>query len=429
MPFKCNTCDQRFRRKFVLVQHELTHVNSKDFQCEHCDKAFLQRSNYTRHLRTAHREPHKCRRCKDRFATTDELGAHMLQVHGTHLSNARKKVRRKASVRASESARSSKHKSPISNQQLLSTNASSSFMSPQGIPAPPLPTDYALALSASIDDSKDHHNINMASDNDFPLGACPPFDNSENVEHYPSATSSALSGAHSASIFPQMTRYISTLPTAVYSLSNIPEGMVSTSELNLDSYSTPDHTGVSAHEFADLNLQDKSNESFPTATANSFSHTNPEANGHINNLQRHRGSSGNTSMKFGELNRLPSREMSNASSNDGGIFTNLHRSSSRDLRDVLSRDLSNLSSVSNCNDRDDAEPLKHPHAGPLLDESGNMSESGMSRNSFSAGYRRFSFSQVRTWSNVLTTIIIVRVVLVPSLLRPLFLFFGSSLHY
>ena len=44
-PFRCSTCDMKFKKSSHLKRHEQLHTGVKPFSCSHCNKGFLQASN------------------------------------------------------------------------------------------------------------------------------------------------------------------------------------------------------------------------------------------------------------------------------------------------------------------------------------------------------------------------------------------------
>merc|ERR1719361_2471233 len=51
-PFKCKYCPKRFKDSRARINHHLTHTGEKPHECVVCHKRFVQRSSFTRHLRS-----------------------------------------------------------------------------------------------------------------------------------------------------------------------------------------------------------------------------------------------------------------------------------------------------------------------------------------------------------------------------------------
>ncbi|XP_052132149.1 zinc finger protein 32-like, partial [Frankliniella occidentalis] len=77
-PFKCETCEQSFKKKENLKVHVRTHTGEKPYQCEICQKRFSLRQNLITHIRTHTGEkPFRCDFCKQRFADRSALVQHI----------------------------------------------------------------------------------------------------------------------------------------------------------------------------------------------------------------------------------------------------------------------------------------------------------------------------------------------------------------
>ena len=50
-PYQGNQCDRAFSQNGVLTKHLKTHTGDKPYQCSQCDKAFSKNFNLTTHLR------------------------------------------------------------------------------------------------------------------------------------------------------------------------------------------------------------------------------------------------------------------------------------------------------------------------------------------------------------------------------------------
>ncbi|XP_025160414.1 zinc finger protein 665-like isoform X4 [Harpegnathos saltator] len=56
LPFKCNECDKRFRKKLDLQEHYNIHSGEKPFVCQLCNNAFYLRRQLSAHCRRMHPE-------------------------------------------------------------------------------------------------------------------------------------------------------------------------------------------------------------------------------------------------------------------------------------------------------------------------------------------------------------------------------------
>lgn len=83
--FKCELCEETFRRKALYRMHMYSHTGNYPYNCEKCDKGFLNQNSLVRH-RNAHKS-YKCSECTEEFPKWSQLVAHR---HGMHSSNEHK---------------------------------------------------------------------------------------------------------------------------------------------------------------------------------------------------------------------------------------------------------------------------------------------------------------------------------------------------
>ena len=75
--YRCGFCDQRFKRKGDLKQHELVHSGVKPFQCGKCDAKFAHSGTRNRHeLVHSKEKTHPCGKCGKTFARADNKNRH-----------------------------------------------------------------------------------------------------------------------------------------------------------------------------------------------------------------------------------------------------------------------------------------------------------------------------------------------------------------
>ncbi|XP_072035542.1 uncharacterized protein, partial [Amphiura filiformis] len=77
-PFQCEHCQKCFVDRSFLVRHIRTHTREKRFQCEHCQKCFADRSSLVYHIRTHTKEkPFQCEHCHKCFTQYASLVCHV----------------------------------------------------------------------------------------------------------------------------------------------------------------------------------------------------------------------------------------------------------------------------------------------------------------------------------------------------------------
>ena len=55
-PYKCNSCDGRFKRKSHLSIHMLIHSGGRPYKCTVSNKHFIHNHHLTRHMRVNNRK-------------------------------------------------------------------------------------------------------------------------------------------------------------------------------------------------------------------------------------------------------------------------------------------------------------------------------------------------------------------------------------
>ncbi|XP_018401745.1 PREDICTED: zinc finger protein OZF-like [Cyphomyrmex costatus] len=67
VPHKCGTCNKEFKDKWHLRRHEKIHNGEKTFECEYCEKIFLQKGNLSKHVIAKHNNDGCCKDSKDKY--------------------------------------------------------------------------------------------------------------------------------------------------------------------------------------------------------------------------------------------------------------------------------------------------------------------------------------------------------------------------
>lgn len=77
-PFKCDVCDKRFQKKFVLNKHLKIHGRHLPFACTKCKKGFISEDLLDKHLRShLGYRPFSCQLCNNSFGEEGSLKIHL----------------------------------------------------------------------------------------------------------------------------------------------------------------------------------------------------------------------------------------------------------------------------------------------------------------------------------------------------------------
>ena len=90
--FGCVYCDKKFKTKAVLTVHiKAIHPkqdtpNTKEYNCNECDKQFFQIRNLNNHIESFHRNSrnYECNLCDKKFSYSEGLRRHQRDIHSDH---------------------------------------------------------------------------------------------------------------------------------------------------------------------------------------------------------------------------------------------------------------------------------------------------------------------------------------------------------
>lgn len=80
-PYECNVCQQRFRRKTQLKNHQFQHTGQYPYRCLECGKGFVNTLTFIRHQTTHKIKIHECPDCKAAFVKWSLFVEHRRTVH------------------------------------------------------------------------------------------------------------------------------------------------------------------------------------------------------------------------------------------------------------------------------------------------------------------------------------------------------------
>ena len=77
-PYQCSQCEMAFSDSSSITYHLKIHTGDKPYKCSHCNKAFLRNIDLKNHLRMHTREkPYQCVYCDKAFSIKISLTRHL----------------------------------------------------------------------------------------------------------------------------------------------------------------------------------------------------------------------------------------------------------------------------------------------------------------------------------------------------------------
>lgn len=77
-PFKCDICEKRFLKRFLLNKHMKTHGLNLPYSCAKCKKGFANEHLYEKHLKShLGFRPYACHLCNNSFGEEGSLKIHL----------------------------------------------------------------------------------------------------------------------------------------------------------------------------------------------------------------------------------------------------------------------------------------------------------------------------------------------------------------
>ncbi|CAG5130864.1 unnamed protein product [Candidula unifasciata] len=80
--FKCSDCGREFLQRCDLKRHLLIHAKQEPHRCEKCGKGYIRRSDLVVHMRFHNKDKaFKCSMCEKKFFQTGDLNRHVRRAH------------------------------------------------------------------------------------------------------------------------------------------------------------------------------------------------------------------------------------------------------------------------------------------------------------------------------------------------------------
>ena len=85
--YDCDVCEKSFLQEGNMLRHKrLVHGGQKDFKCEECPKVFKWKVDVYRHVRTVHlqntdKEKFDCKICFKLYSDKSALKKHISRIH------------------------------------------------------------------------------------------------------------------------------------------------------------------------------------------------------------------------------------------------------------------------------------------------------------------------------------------------------------